>query len=96
MPSVDGYIPSLPCTLSQNSASESTSCRSNFDSKVLDYADVLIKAKDLAESVGIQCSSTPLAFSVMKGVKVLARLDRDGLYYLGEVKQQVKKFYILL
>ena len=63
----------------------------NLDSKVLDYADALIRARDLAHSAGIRCSSTPLASSVMKGVKVLARLDRDGLYYLGEVKEQVSK-----
>jgi hypothetical protein len=60
-----------------------------FDSKVLDYADALIQARGLAQSAGIRCSSTPLASSVMKGVKVLARLDRDGLYYLGQVKEQV-------
>lgn len=61
----------------------------NFDSKVLDYADALNKAQGLAQSAGIRYSSTPLASSIMKDVKVLARLDRDGLYYLGHVKEQV-------
>ena len=61
----------------------------NFDSKVLHYADALNKAQSLAQSAGIRCSSTPLASSIMKDVKVLARLDRDGLYYLGHVEEQV-------
>ena len=65
-----------------------SSCRTRFDPKVLDYADALIQARNLARSSGIHCSSTPLASSVMKGVKVLARLDRDGLFYLGNVNEQ--------
>lgn len=59
------------------------------NSKILNYADAVIKASGLAQSAGVRCSSTPVACSLMKGMKVLARRDQDGLYYLGEVIQQV-------
>jgi hypothetical protein len=89
IPSSDGYLTSLPRPPHKNTALLENSSASDFDPKVLDYADALLQARDLARSAGIRCSSTPLASSVMKGVKVLARLDRDGLFYLGNVKEQV-------
>ncbi len=88
--STDGYLASVSRTPNTNPVLEN-SCAPKYDTKVLDYADALIQARDLAQSAGIRCSSTPLASSVMKGVKVLARLDRDGLYYLGQVREQVSK-----
>ena len=81
-------LTSLPHISYKDQTSEYASGK-NFNSKVLDYADALSKARGLAQSAGIRCSSTPLASSIMKNVKVLARLDRDGLYYLGHVMEQV-------
>lgn len=65
-----------------------TSGGSTMDSKVLDYADAVIEARGLAKAAGIRCCSIPVACSLMKGMRVLARHDRDGLYYFGEVKEQ--------
>lgn len=68
----------------------SMNCSKNtVNSKIINYADAVIKARGLAESAGIRYSSVPLACSLMKGMKVLARRDLDGLYYFGEVKEQV-------
>jgi hypothetical protein len=89
IPSSDGYLASLPRPPHKKPAVLENSFTTDFDPKVLDYADAVLQARDLARSAGIRCSSTPLASSVMKGVKVLARLDRDGLFYLGNVKEQV-------
>ena len=90
MSSTHNHLDSFYRTPDKNHVLDS-SCTTRFDPKVLDYADALIQARNLARSAGIHCSSTPLASSVMKGVKVLARLDRDGLFYLGNVNEQVSE-----
>ena len=89
-PQFEKGLTSLP-NVSYTGQSLQYSGSANYESKVLDYADTLNKARGLAQSAGIRCSSTPLASSVMKDVQVLARLDRDGLYYLGHVKEQVSE-----
>ena len=58
-------------------------------SKILDYADAVIKARGLADEVGVSKSSVPVAASVMCGMKVLAKRDADGLYYMAVVQEQV-------
>lgn len=60
-----------------------------INSQILESGVLLAESRALAKCGGINLSTTPLASSIMKGVKVLARLDRDGLFYLGEIKQQV-------
>ena len=61
-------------------------------SKVLQYADAVLASrglsKDSEKSVG--STSVPVAASIMKGMKVLARKDSDGLFYMATVKKQVQ------
>lgn len=61
-------------------------------SKILDYADAVVKARGLADEVGVSKSNVPVAASIMTGMKVLARRDTDGLYYMAVVRDQVWKF----
>ena len=58
-------------------------------SKILDYADAVIASRGLKNLEGSVKRSVPVAASIMKGKKVLARKDADGLYYMGTVKEQV-------
>jgi hypothetical protein len=58
-------------------------------SKILDYADSVIASRGLAKFVDRAASSVPVAASVIKGTKFLARREADSLYYLATVKDQV-------
>lgn len=60
-------------------------------SKVLQYADAVLASRGLSTKNGEQPfnkSNVPVAASIMKGVKVLARKDSDGLFYMATVKEQ--------
>lgn len=60
-------------------------------SKVLQYADAVLASRGLSKDNDKATGSTsvPVAASVMKGMKVLARKDSDGLFYMASVKEQV-------
>ncbi|XP_015779495.1 PREDICTED: uncharacterized protein LOC107357369 [Acropora digitifera] len=60
-------------------------------SKVLQYADAVLASRGLSTKDGerpVTKSNVPVAASIMKGMKVLARKESDGLFYLATVKQQ--------
>ena len=60
-------------------------------SKVLQYADAVLASRGLSKDSEKSSGSTnvPVAASIMKGMKVLARKDSDGLFYMAVVKKQV-------
>ena len=60
-------------------------------SKVLQYADSVLASRGLSleSSKKPGASNVPVAAGIMKGVKVLARKDSDGLYYMATIKEQV-------
>lgn len=61
-------------------------------SKVLQYADAVLASRGLSAKEGEKASvksNVPVAASMMKGMKVLARKDSDGLFYMAVVKKQV-------
>jgi len=59
-------------------------------SKVLQYADAVLASRGLSKDSEKSSGSTnvPVAASIMKGMKVLARKDSDGLFYMAVVKKQ--------
>lgn len=59
-------------------------------SKVLQYADAVLASRGLSKDSRKSCGSTnvPVASSIMKGMKVLARKDSDGLFYMAVVRKQ--------
>ncbi|XP_046845537.1 trichohyalin-like [Xenia sp. Carnegie-2017] len=95
---IDSILPIVEVDFTQTSTlCDSSYCGSIFNhrnrnkiinSQILESGVLLAESRALAKCAGINLSTTPLASSIMKGVKVLARLDRDGLFYLGEIKQQ--------
>lgn len=60
-------------------------------SKVLQYADSVLESRGLSQDNEKYTGSTnvPVAASIMKGMKVLARKDSDGLFYMAVIKEQV-------
>lgn len=60
-------------------------------SQVLQYADAVLASRGLSKDSdkAIGNISVPVAASVMKGMKVLARKDSDSLFYMASVKEQV-------
>lgn len=65
-------------------------------SQVLQYADAVLASRGLSKDSdkSIGNTSVPVAASVMKGMKVLARKDSDGLFYMASVKEQVNEGHI--
>jgi len=59
-------------------------------SKVLQYADAVLASRGLSKDNEKSTGSTnvPVAASIMKGMKVLARKDSDGLFYMAVIKEQ--------
>lgn len=61
-------------------------------SKVLQYADAVLASRGLSKDRDEKSTSStnvPVAASIMKGMKVLARKDSDGLFYMAVIKEQV-------
>ena len=61
-------------------------------SKVLQYADTVLASRGLSKDRDEKSTSStnvPVAASIMKGMKVLARRDSDGLFYMAVIKEQV-------
>lgn len=61
-------------------------------SKVLQYADAVLASRGLSKDSQTTSGSTnvPVAASIMKGMKVLARKDSDGLFYMATINKQVQ------
>ena len=61
-------------------------------SKVLQYADAVLASRGLSKDSQTTSGSTnvPVAASIMKGMKVLARKDSDGLFYMANINKQVQ------
>lgn len=60
-------------------------------SKVLQYADAVLASRGLSKDRDEKSTSStnvPVAASIMKGMKVLARKDSDGLFYMAVIKEQ--------
>jgi len=59
-------------------------------SKVLQYADAVLASRGLSKDNEKSTTRTnvPVAASIMKGMKVLARKDSDGLFYMAVIKEQ--------
>ena len=63
--------------------------RARGSSRILDYADAVIASRGLKGLESSANQPVPVAASIMKGKKVLARKDSDGLYYMATVTEQV-------
>ena len=65
-------------------------------SQVLQYADAVLASRGLSKDSdkSIGNTSVPVAASVMKGMKVLARKDSDGLFYMASVKEKVNEGHL--
>ncbi|KAJ7333601.1 hypothetical protein OS493_017143 [Desmophyllum pertusum] len=60
-------------------------------SKVLQYADAVLASRGLSikdNEKSTSSSNVPVAASIMKGMKMLARKDSDGLFYMAAIKEQ--------
>lgn len=60
-------------------------------SKVLQYADAVLASRGLSKDRDEKSTSStnvPVAASIMKGMRVLARRDSDGLFYMAVIKEQ--------
>lgn len=65
----------------------------NAQSRILQFADSLFQSREIMNGTKKESSVSNLAASLMKGRRVLARRDADGLYYLGRVIEVVSLAY---